>query len=238
LTAGDSAESTSWPGDFAVSVIEWLESVLPDGAACAGGGLLGSSDAPLFTVEEMSVARAVRKRQTEFRTGRAYARAALAALGCSPGPIPVGESRQPVWPNGFLGSISHSGQTCVCVVGRSKYFSGLGLDLELDEKLEGDLFPLICREDERGLKQNLSGTGIDLGKLLFVMKEAVYKAYFPSAGIFLDFHDVKVEIDPARAAFVAFLVNSTAPCLAGSRHLAGRYAHLDQYLIALIAVPT
>ena len=110
--------------------------------------------------------------------------------------------------------------------------------MELDEKLEDELFPLICREDERGLNQNLSGTGIDLGKLLFVIKEAVYKAYFPSAGVFLDFHDVKVEIDLARAAFVAFLINSSTPSLAGRRHLTGRFAHLDQYLITFIAVPT
>lgn len=221
-----------------MSVTEWLQSVLPSGAACAGGGLLNASDAPLFPVEEASVARAVPKRRTEFRTGRAYARAALTALGCAPSPILVGESRQPLWPNGFVGSISHSAQICASVVGRSKYFSGLGLDLELHDELEGDLYPLIGREDESYLKQNLAGTGIDPGKLLFVIKEAVYKAYFPGAGTFLDFHDVKVEIDPARAEFLAFLVNSSAPSLAGHRQLAGRYAHIAQYLIAFIAVPT
>ena len=153
------------------------------------------------------MARAVPKRREEFRTGRGYARAALAALGCAPCPIPIGESRQPVWPNGFLGSISHTGHICVSVVGRSKNFSGLGLDLELDEELEGDLYPFICRKDEVYLKQILARTRIDPGKLLFVIKEAVYKAYFPGAGFFLDFHDVKVEIDPARNAFLAFLVN-------------------------------
>jgi 4'-phosphopantetheinyl transferase EntD len=221
-----------------MSVTEWLQSVLPCGAASAGGGLLSLSDAPLFPVEETSVARAVSKRRTEFRTGRTYARAALAALGCAPAPIPVGESRQPVWPNGFLGSISHSGPICASVVGRSKYFAGLGLDFELDEALETDLYPLICREDELYLKQYLAGTAIDPGKLLFVIKEAVYKAYFPGAGVFLDFQDVKVEIDPARTGFQALLVNSSAPSLAGRRQLAGTYAHIDRYLIAFIAVPT
>ena len=111
-----------------MSVTEWLQSVLPRGAACAGGGLLSLSDAPLFPVEETSVAHAVPKRRTEFRTGRAYARAALAALGCAPAPIPVGESRQPLWPNGFLGSISHSGPWVGCAAVRC---GRVGFDVEM-----------------------------------------------------------------------------------------------------------
>jgi 4'-phosphopantetheinyl transferase EntD len=44
------------------------------------------------------------------------------------------------------------------------------------------------------------------GKLLFVIKEAVYKVHRPLGGAFLEFHDVLVSLDDADR-FVAEVVN-------------------------------
>src|ERR1700679_1440183 len=55
-----------------------------------------------------SVARAVRSRQAEFFFGRLAARSVLAALNAPPGEVSVGASREPVWPPGIVGSISHT----------------------------------------------------------------------------------------------------------------------------------
>ena len=41
------------------------------------------------------------------------------------------------------------------------------------------------------------------GKHLFVIKEAVYKAFYPAVGEFLDFHDVDVKINTNFKSFYA-----------------------------------
>ena len=61
----------------------------------------------LYPEEAMAIERAVDKRRAEFTRGRACAREALSELGVPPQPIPVGTHRQPVWPLGVVGSITH-----------------------------------------------------------------------------------------------------------------------------------
>src|SRR5204862_697538 len=101
-----------FPGEVAVAVWE------------------GDEEPPLYPEETAAVVRAVPKRAAEFARGRACARAALAQLGVSSAPLPVGPERAPIWPEGFVGSVTHCRGLVAAVAARSARVSALGLDAE------------------------------------------------------------------------------------------------------------
>jgi 4'-phosphopantetheinyl transferase EntD len=80
--------------------------LLPSDIATAESSGVTPKDA-LFPVELAFVARAVPQRRAEFATARHCARNALAELEVAPAPILTGANREPVWPHGFVGSITH-----------------------------------------------------------------------------------------------------------------------------------
>ena len=61
----------------------------------------------LYPEEAASIKRAVPKRWREFTAGRLCAREALRRLGIERHPILVGEHREPLWPSGVVGTLSH-----------------------------------------------------------------------------------------------------------------------------------
>jgi 4'-phosphopantetheinyl transferase EntD len=63
---------------------------------------------PVFPGEEDLVANAVVRRRCEFVTARRCAHQALAKLGHAPAPIRTGPKREPQWPAGLVGSITHT----------------------------------------------------------------------------------------------------------------------------------
>ena len=70
------------------------------------------------------------------RGGRACARKALSEIGCPPVAIGSGTSGEPLWPIGYVGSISHTDCLAASVVALNPPMLGIGLDLERDEPLQ------------------------------------------------------------------------------------------------------
>jgi len=101
----------------------------------------------LFPEELQAMARATPARRYEFALGRRCAREALALLGGPRVAIPVGRFRDPVWPFGYVGSITHCRGFCAAAAARtppgnsSCGIRGIGLDSEpampLPEELTG-----------------------------------------------------------------------------------------------------
>nr|WP_255702896.1 4'-phosphopantetheinyl transferase superfamily protein [Roseivivax sp. GX 12232] len=144
----------------------------------------------LYPVEEAAVARAVAGRRSEFAGGRRAARRALAALGHPPVAIPMAEDRSPVWPEGFVGSVSHCAAACIAVVARTEGFAALGVDIEPYDPLPEDLLPEIGSEAE------LAGVGPDrrlAGRQLFSAKEAAYKAQYPLSRTLFGFDGLRYD---------------------------------------------
>jgi 4'-phosphopantetheinyl transferase EntD len=196
-------------------------------------------NAALHPDEAACVRRAVPKRRREFTAGRLCARAALARLGAPAGPLLVGPSRVPLWPAGYVGSISHCRDFCAAAVARRDAVLGLGLDVEGSEPLEPELLARICTPDERARQAGAPARpgAPDAGKLVFSAKESFYKCYFPLAGAFLGFQDVEVELDLAARSFLAHLRRPDAPSAAGRRELAGRLAWDARYVYAGVSLP-
>lgn len=183
-----------------------LDTLYPNqakGLAWSAGRIVDKQDR-LYAVEEMAVASAVEKRKAEFRAGRTCAREALRLLGCADAPIPMRSDRSPAWPSGFVGSISHTSSLAATVAAPRDLFAGLGVDIEEDSPLELNLRQLIMLPDEREhLPSNfmIGSRSVDMAKVVFSIKEAVFKAIFPLTKAPLDFHDVSVAIDLRHARF-------------------------------------
>ncbi len=210
---------------------------LPAAVAFAGGPIADALD-ELFAAERAAVASAVAKRRDEFTAGRTYARRALAALGTAPAAIPVGERRAPVWPAGIVGSISHCKGYAAAAVARARDVAGIGIDVELDEPITPAVAARVCSADELRERARLEPLiAMDLAKLLFSIKESVYKAYFPLTATFLDFSDVEVEIEPADSAFAARLTKEHLPAAAGTRVFSGRYVRAAGIIAAWTIIP-
>ncbi len=151
-------------------------------------GIRGS----LTDEEQSAVTRAVSKRRREFAAGRILARDGLRALGVQPGSIPVSDGRYPVWPDGIVGSISHTDDHVGVALANSSDYAAIGLDLVVPRSVTPDLFRSILIEAERSQLSKDSPT--DAATLIFSCKESVYKAVNPIVDEFLDFLDVRIEL--------------------------------------------
>ncbi|MGB9339661.1 MAG: 4'-phosphopantetheinyl transferase superfamily protein, partial [Polyangiales bacterium] len=142
----------------------------------------------LLKAEEELVQGAARTRVEQFTAGRVCSRIALGRLGvAATTPIPRGEDRAPIWPAGFIGSISHTDSWCAAAVARSESVRSIGIDLESSAPLKEALWRRVCTASERDWLHELSAPGLT-GKIVFSAKEAVYKCQYPISGQFLGFH--------------------------------------------------
>lgn len=153
---------------------------------------------PVHREEERLIQGSVAKRQREFRAGRHAARAALKQLNAPPGPLLRGEDRQPIWPRGFIGSISHCDDSCVAACAKEGEIVSLGLDVEPLKPLKPGIARYIETEDERvfmELHPELPP------RLIFSAKESLYKCYHPLVRRFFGFHSVVLNIDVRQQRF-------------------------------------
>jgi enterobactin synthetase component D / holo-[acyl-carrier protein] synthase len=174
---------------------------------------------PLFPEEERAVGNAVAKRLIEFAAGRHCARMAMAELGHSPCGIPSGLDRAPIWPPGLVGSITHSTDFCAAVVARSDCFQTVGIDAEPVNAIPVELVEEILRPDETGEFNSEECTDcVNWPTLYFCLKEAAYKAFYPTYRRIISFQDMRVRVDSEARRFLAEL-----PGLSGSPIFQGRY---------------
>lgn len=182
---------------------------LPSRFAVEAGPLGNYVDAEIFPEETDAMKGGHPRRLATFRAGRACARAALGKLGMALGPILVADSGMPVWPEGIAGSISHTDKFAAAIVAKSPPVHSIGLDIEENAPFEdGAMVEIVCRPEELLGGRNVADPeNMRRAKLLFCMKEAVYKSFRPLYNRFLDFHDVRIQLDSRRAKFQAELVN-------------------------------
>jgi 4'-phosphopantetheinyl transferase EntD len=163
-----------------------------------------ADEAELQPAERSYIAMAVRKRRAEFATARKCARRALTRLGVNPSAslVPYAD-RSPRWPNGVVGSISHTDGCCVVVVGRAGPALAIGVDVEPEEPLPHELYSMVCTSDElewlNGHSDDMRGV---LARVLFSAKEAVYKCQYPSTRRMMEFTEIGLELDVDAGRFV------------------------------------
>ncbi|GAA3348296.1 4'-phosphopantetheinyl transferase [Amorphoplanes nipponensis] len=163
---------------------------------------------PVFPGEQDLIGDAVEGRRREFVTGRRCAREALGRLGHPPAPIRRGPRREPCWPAGVIGSITHCAGYRAAAVARATDLAGLGIDAEPHEPLPDGVRAMVTAPGDAELLDELArrDASTHWDRLLFSAKESVYKAWYPLTGRWLGFEDARLSIDPATATFTAYVL--------------------------------
>ena len=195
---------------------------------------------PPFPGEESLIATAVEGRRREFVTARRCARRALADLGYAPAPILAGAGREPLWPAGVAGSITHCAGYRAAAVARRTDLAGLGADAEPDGPLPDGVEESVTSDRERAHLRELSlaAPQVSWGRLLFSAKESIYKAWYPLTGRWLGFEDAELTIEPESRTFRARLLIDGERIDGGPplNEMSGRYAVGRGLVVTAVAV--
>ena len=216
-----------------------LVGILPDVVACSQA-FGDPAEVVVLPEEQVAIAGAVEKRRREYATVRHCARTALRELGLAPVPILSGARREPLWPPGVVGSLTHCAGYRGAAVGRDRDVHAIGIDAEPHQPLAAGVLGLIALDAERTHLEELAAADsrIRWDRLLFCAKEAVYKAWFPLALDWLGFEQAAVTIDPVELTFSARLL-VPGPLVNGERLTGfdGRWVVRDGLVVTAVAVP-
>jgi 4'-phosphopantetheinyl transferase EntD len=174
--------------------------------------------------EESYIRSAAPSRREEFLTGRWCARDALSKLGVPASPILVGCRREPLWPIGVVGTITHGAGLAAAVVGRVDRWRGIGIDiLEIESavSLLREADGLIASETEERQMKAIT-QGVDARVLLFSAKESVIKAISTSLQRFVDFMEIYVTL---------YSGYFEASCVALNHPVRGRWQATDKVIL-------
>lgn len=132
------------------------------------------------------------KRRKEFALGRCAARLALRRAGNRDNSPVLQRGREPIWPCGFVGSITHCETWAIAAAAKTGVLKSIGIDLENAEAIRvEEIIDSVSTEAERIWVLRNGYAQMKLASL-FSAKEAVYKALFPLCRQFFDFQAIEL----------------------------------------------
>lgn len=172
-------------------------------------------DDQLFQQQEIdfpaSLKMAVDKRRAEYLAGRILAKRLLLAPAVGDWHVGFDHHRCPLWPNGIVGSISHSNRIATCAIAKSTQVSGIGIDIE--QRVGRDSFmairqlAFIPEEWQRLTESHISPyLAATIG---FSAKESLFKALYPSVGRYFDFSDAHISHFDANNRILEMVLSSS-----------------------------
>lgn len=190
-----------------------LVALVPPGVRCEAAAIDPDDVRGAHPLEAAAVAAAVPRRRAEHASGRAL----LSKLTGAPRPIATDAMRRAVPPPGWVWSLAHDDAVVAAVASDDPHVLALGVDVEPARRLEPAMVRIIRRDDDADLDP----------LLLFVVKEATYKAWSVLGGRILEHHDVRVQT-------TADGVGATVTVEPDVAEFAGRYASVDGRWLAVI----
>jgi 4'-phosphopantetheinyl transferase EntD len=144
-----------------------------------------------LNIDEASIiASASIKRKLEFSSGRYCAKKLLEQYNHTNISILPGQNREPVWPDGIIGSISHCKDLCGAVINKRTEIHSIGFDIENIKQTRNDIGRIVCTpEEKQWIKQQNQYPYNILVLLIFSLKESVYKCIYQYKQIKIGFKD-------------------------------------------------
>lgn len=142
------------------------------------------------------LSNAVNKRKAEHLAGRIAANQALRFHGMNDYIPGIGLHREPCWPPGFTGSITHCSNVALATVITDNPFQRAGIGIDLEDIIA----PPVAEEIYGGIIDSAEKELIDASPfsfnyaltLVFSAKESLFKALFRHVGRYFDFSAVSM----------------------------------------------
>jgi len=187
-----------------------------------------------------AIVASVPKRQAEFLAGRHLARGALHHMGAPLLDVGIGPQRQPLWPAGYHGSITHSDGVALVVLARQ---SGMLVGVDLEKVMPVDVATAVAPQVLSATEVRCLGIARDMDPglltLVFSAKETLFKALFPVVGRFFDFSAAELGAAPTSCTVSLVLTQDLSPeAVAGQRFEIGWTHHHGQVLTWLVVRQT
>jgi 4'-phosphopantetheinyl transferase EntD len=119
-------------------------------------------------------------------------RLALAAIGQPPASIPIGAGGEPIFPQGVVGSLSHTSRHAAALVSRADRHESVGIDVG-DARTLGKAAERLMTTAEIALlmAKGWASTEAQAQNMVFEAKEALFKCQYPLTQKHdLDFNEV------------------------------------------------
>ena len=163
------------------------------------------------------IQRAVMKRQAEYLAGRVAARQAMTHLGLSAAELGTGSLRQPLWPKGVSGSITHTNAIGAAVAVSSDMIRGIGIDIEqiIDAGSADAIRNVVLTNEELAIFATKDGGDPNtLLTIAFSAKESFFKATSSHVGRYFEFHALRLtSLDITGGRLTFMLVETLSPAL-------------------------
>lgn len=152
----------------------------------------------------------------------------MEGIGAAAGPVGVGPSREPLWPEGIVGSITHTDGFIAAAVAPALGLLGLGVDAESATTLGVDVRRHVLTREEMD-----ADLGDALELVAFSAKESIHKAVFPFTRVWMDFLDVSLTFDTDQQTFRVERTVGAARKVPGLVGLTGRYSVGDDLTLTV-----
>lgn len=183
---------------------------------------------------------AVASSRQAFLGGRLAARQALLSAGLScPPAVLRGARGEPLWPEGYRGSISHASGCAVAAAASTSTIAAIGLDLEPRNRV---VSPAIARrvcspEEAEWVAQTGEPDPVRLLSI-FSAKESVYKTFAPIKKRFFGFDAVTLTWNAESDRFEAELKEGMGPKFQRGYRFEVQVGGDDRYILTSTAIYT
>lgn len=132
-------------------------------------------------------------RRAEYLAGRHCAAGALLRADASHVQVGTGFAREPRWPQGMVGSITHTRDYALAVVAPEGKVRWLGVDAEdIAASVDRQTVAMVARDSEYRLLRDAFDDEALAFSVAFSLKESFYKAAYRSVRRYFDFLDAEV----------------------------------------------
>ena len=168
--------------------------------------------------------------------GRVAAKRALKGLLDNPPPILPAHDRAPCWPEGIVGSITHTAEWGLAAVDQRSRTRALGIDLAHLSELPGmEIAHMVADADEQ---QWIAGESSRL-LTLFSAKESIFKALYPECLAYVGFHDVTTRWSEAPTpGFQVHLLRQLGPLWPSGASLRVSVRWYNEFVLTSVRLPT
>jgi 4'-phosphopantetheinyl transferase EntD len=224
------------PANINIKRIIYAAQSLPLPDVAFGVSEIVRMDFSLLMQSHVDLPNASEKRKHDYVCGRQAARDALNLLSAPVTRVERGSAGQPIWPSGFVGSISHAAGLGIAAASSSSIYETIGIDMEVQKSVTADIWPHFMHADElRFISRLEKRMQSRFASICFSAKESFFKLQYPCCRSWLEFADLTISSTDDGQFQVAIVDPGKMP--ERFRQVIGYFSEIDGMVITAITLP-